>query len=42
MVMIEIHANPNCPAADLRVFHDLEPARPVAQVRLERRAGSPQ
>ena len=40
MVLIEIPANPNCAAVELRAFHDLEPAHPVSQVRLERQPGS--
>ena len=42
MIVIEIPPNPNCEAVDMRVFHDLEPPRPVTQVRLERAQGSPQ
>jgi hypothetical protein len=38
MLAIEIPLNPNCEAVELRVFHDLEPPRPVSQVRLERGA----
>lgn len=34
MVVIEIAANANCEAVDLRVFHDLEPARPIRRVRV--------
>ena len=41
MRLIEIPANPNCPAVDLRVFHDLGPPAPVAQVRLEREPDRP-
>ena len=33
---LEIPPNPNCEAVELRVFHDLEPPRPVVQVRIER------
>ena len=36
MLVIEIPPNPNCEPVDLRVFHDLEPPKPVAQVRVER------
>ena len=35
MLVIEIAPNPNCEPVDMRVFHDLEPPRSVAQVRLE-------
>ena len=42
MVVIEIPPNQNCEAVDMRVFHDLEPPRPVTQVRLEHARGSPQ
>ncbi|PIQ83098.1 MAG: hypothetical protein COV76_00075 [Candidatus Omnitrophica bacterium CG11_big_fil_rev_8_21_14_0_20_64_10] len=41
MRIIEIPDNPNCAAADLRVFHDLAPARGVVQVCLEPQAGVP-
>ena len=41
MIVIEIPPNPNCEAVEMRVFHDLEPARQIAQVRLEREAGKP-
>ena len=41
MVIIEIADNPNCPQADLRVFHEVEPARSVRCVRLERHPGEP-
>lgn len=34
MLAIDIPPNPNCSSVDLRVFHDLEPPRPVDQVRL--------
>ena len=34
MLVIDIPANPNCSSVDLRIFHDLEPPRPVDQVRL--------
>ncbi len=39
-MIVEIEPNPNCPAVDTRVFHDLEPPRRVACVRLEREAGT--
>ena len=42
MITIEIPPNPNCDAVDLRVFHDLEPPRPVSQVRLTRDRRAPQ
>ena len=42
MVSIEIADNPNCAPVDLRVFHDLEPPHPAAQVRLERHPGAPE
>ena len=42
MMRIEIPPNPNCAPVELRVFHDLEPPRPVTQVRLERQAPSGQ
>ncbi len=42
MVVIEIPANPNCEAVEMRVFHDLEPPRPVSQVRVEREGAAPQ
>ncbi|MBI3996074.1 MAG: hypothetical protein HY352_00290 [Candidatus Omnitrophica bacterium] len=35
MIVLEIEANPNCDAVDMRVFHELEPPRPVTHVRLE-------
>ena len=35
MLVIEIAPNPNCEPVEMRVFHDLEPPRPVIQVRLE-------
>ena len=37
MRIIEIPDNPNCVSTD-RVFHELEPPRPVVRVRLTRRA----
>ena len=39
MLVIEIPPNPNCEPVELRVFHDLEPPRPVTHVRLERPQG---
>ena len=42
MIIIEIEPNSNCEAVDMRLFHDLEPARRVHQVRLEREFGKPQ
>ncbi|MBI2093780.1 MAG: hypothetical protein HYT88_03550 [Candidatus Omnitrophica bacterium] len=36
MVVIEIPENHNCAVLELRVFHDVEPPRRVAQVRLQR------
>ena len=41
MVVIDIPENPNCPAVDLRVFHEVGAPQPVTQVRLEREPGSP-
>ena len=35
MVLIEIPVNPNCDPVDLRVFHDLEPPRPITHVLIE-------
>ena len=35
MILIEILENPNCEAVPMRIFHDLEPARPVRRVRLQ-------
>ena len=40
MLALEIPPNPNCEAMELRVFHDLEPPRPVAQVRLYESTGA--
>jgi len=34
MILIEIPDNPNCAAVELRIFHELEPAQRVSQVRL--------
>ena len=42
MVIVEVPPNPNCEPADLRLFHDVEPPRPIRQVCLERTPGSPQ
>ena len=39
MVVIEIAQNTNCEPVDLRVFHDVEDARGVSQVSLERVPG---
>lgn len=39
MIVIEVEENPNCEPMDMRVFHDLAPAREVAKVRLEREQG---
>ncbi len=39
IITIEIPANPNCDAVDLRVFHNLDAPRPVLQVRLARENG---
>ena len=41
MIIIEIPPNDNCEAVEMRVFHDLEPARPVTRIRLEREQGKP-
>ena len=41
MVIVEVPPNPNCEPADLRVFHDVEAARPVHRVCLERTSGRP-
>ncbi len=42
MLVLEIPPNPNCEAVELRVFHALEPPRPVSQIRLEREPGKPE
>ena len=42
MIVIEIGPNPNCDEVEMRVFHDLEPPRPVSRVRLEKALGAPQ
>ena len=39
MLVIEIAPNLNCEPVELRVFHDLEPPRPITQVCLEAVAG---
>lgn len=39
MVVIEIPPNSNCDAVEMRVFHDLEPPRPVSRVRVNRGDG---
>jgi len=39
MITVEIAPNPNCDPMDLRVFHDVEPPRPVHWVCLERVPG---
>ena len=41
MLVLEIPENPNCEAVEMRVFHDLEPPRPIRQVRFERETGRP-
>lgn len=41
MLALEIAPNSNCQAVELRVFHDLEPPRPVTHVRLEPPDGGP-
>ena len=41
MLVLEIPENPNCDAVDMRVFHDLEPARAIRSVRFERETGRP-
>ena len=41
MITLEIPANPNCEAVELRVFHDLTPPQPVSSVRLECPDGTP-
>lgn len=35
MIVLEIDANPNCEAVEMRVFHELESPRLVTHVRLE-------
>ena len=42
MFILEVHDNPNCEAVEMRIFHDLEPPRPVTQVRVERTPGQPE
>ena len=39
MLVIEIPPNPNCEAVEMRVFHDLEPPRPITHVRIEPPSG---
>ena len=41
MLMLEIADNPNCEPVDLRVFENLDAARRVTHVRLEREPGRP-
>ncbi len=36
MLILEILPNPNCEAVEMRIFHDLEPPRPVSRVRIDR------
>lgn len=40
MRVIEILHNPNCVEVDTRIFHDLTPPQPVAQVCLEQESGT--
>ena len=40
MIILEILPNPNCEAVEMRVFHEVEPARAVAQVALEKTQGA--
>jgi hypothetical protein len=40
MIILEVDDNPNCSAMSLRVFHELEPPRPISHVRLEREPGA--
>ena len=43
MLVIEVSPNPNCEPVEMRVFHDLEPARAVTHVRLDPEGlGNPQ
>ena len=42
MITLEILDNPNCPSVDLRIFHEVEPPQPVAQVRVSRDGQPPQ
>ena len=42
MLVLEIAPNANCDAVEMRVFHDLEPPRPVTHVHLEHEPGHPQ
>ena len=41
MITLDIPANPNCEAVELRVFHDLTPPQPVSSVQLECPDGTP-
>lgn len=41
MVSIEIPPNPNCEAVELRLFHELEPPRPIRRVRVAPDGGLP-
>ena len=41
MITLEIEPNPNCEPVDLRVFNDVGPPKPVAQVLVDRTAGPP-
>ena len=41
MITLEIADNPNCPSADLRIFHEVEPPQPAAQVRVSRDGQAP-
>jgi len=36
MIFVEVEANPNCSEYPQMVYSDLEPARPVAKVRIEK------
>ena len=42
LMILDISPNLNCPAVELRVFHELDEAQPVSQVRQERVPGQPQ
>ena len=41
MIVIEIPPNPNCDPVEMRVFHDIAPARAILRVCLERASGQP-
>jgi hypothetical protein len=41
MIVLEIEPNDNCIALDMRVFHELEAARPVSHVRYEHVSRNP-